>query len=197
MSSAPWNRRSHLQLTKIHCQCLRVTSLRHSRLYLRKMRRRVDKETTTTPRCSGPGKGKPSPIILTSEASLISLQTELKRVLSWEFFRSTATGTRITTKNCRHCESRETEFRVCRNLLQLRPVRRRIAATSKLQRLQSCKTGITTKKEPTGDNTGVRTEDVLLEIRSTWSIICCCSSQLRSATSAATITTKIATVFRN
>jgi hypothetical protein len=40
------------------------------------------------------------------------------------------------------------------NLLQLRPARWGIAASSKLQRLQSCKTGIAAQKEPAEDNTG-------------------------------------------
>lgn len=43
---------------------------------------------------------------------------------------------------------RKTELRMCPNPLQLRPARRRISAPSKLQRLQSCKTGITAQKEP-------------------------------------------------
>jgi hypothetical protein len=41
---------------------------------------------------------------------------------------------------------RETDLRVCHNLLQLRPARRGIVAPSKLQRLQSCKTGIRAQK---------------------------------------------------
>jgi hypothetical protein len=45
------------------------------------------------------GKGRPSPIALTSQANLISLQRKLKIVVSWEFFRNTATETRITTKS--------------------------------------------------------------------------------------------------
>jgi hypothetical protein len=46
------------------------------------------------------GKGRPPPIVLTSEANLISLQRELKSVVSGEFFfRNTATGIRITTKS--------------------------------------------------------------------------------------------------
>jgi hypothetical protein len=60
--------------------------------------------------------------------------------------------------------------------------------------LQSCKTGITAQKEPAGNNTGVIRENILLEIHNTQSIIHCCSSQLRSEASAATITTT-ATVF--
>jgi hypothetical protein len=45
-------------------------------------------------------KGRPPPIVLTSEVDLISLQKELKSVVSGEFFfRNTETGTRITTKN--------------------------------------------------------------------------------------------------
>jgi hypothetical protein len=35
---------------------------------------------------------------------------------------------------------------------------------AKLQRLQSCKTGITAQKGPVGDNTGVSRENILLEI---------------------------------
>jgi hypothetical protein len=42
----------------------------------------------------------PPPTVLTSEANLICLQSELKSVLSREFlFRKTATGTRVTTKS--------------------------------------------------------------------------------------------------
>jgi hypothetical protein len=85
---------------------------------------------------------------------------------------------------------RETELREGPNLLQLQHARRGIAAPSKLQRLQSCKTGITAQKEPAGDNTGVSRRDVLLEIHNT------CTSLFLSAASAATITTKTATVFR-
>jgi hypothetical protein len=52
----------------------------------------------------------------------------------------------------------------CPNLLHLRPARRGIAEPRKLQRLQSCKTGITAEKEPGGDNTGVFRESILLEM---------------------------------
>jgi hypothetical protein len=46
------------------------------------------------------GKGRPSPIVLTPKASLISLQRELKRVVSGEIIiRNTETGTWITTKS--------------------------------------------------------------------------------------------------
>jgi hypothetical protein len=40
------------------------------------------------------GKGRPPPTVLTSEANLVCLQREVKSVLSEEFFRNTATGTR-------------------------------------------------------------------------------------------------------
>jgi hypothetical protein len=43
----------------------------------------------------------------------------------------------------------------------------------KLQRLQSCKTGVTAQKEPAGGNSGVSKENILLEIRSVRSIIRC------------------------
>jgi hypothetical protein len=57
--------------------------------------------STERPGTNGsPGKGRTSPVVLTSEANLISLQRELKSVVSGEFlFRNTATGTRITTKS--------------------------------------------------------------------------------------------------
>jgi hypothetical protein len=43
------------------------------------------------------GKGRPSPIVLISEANLISHHRELKSVVTGEFFfRNTATRTRIT-----------------------------------------------------------------------------------------------------
>jgi hypothetical protein len=41
-------------------------------------------------------KGRPTPIVLTSE--IISFQKDLKAVVTGEFFRNTASGTRITTK---------------------------------------------------------------------------------------------------
>jgi hypothetical protein len=44
-------------------------------------------------------KGRPPPIVLTSEANLLSLQKALKTVVTGKFFRSAASGTRITTKN--------------------------------------------------------------------------------------------------
>jgi hypothetical protein len=45
-------------------------------------------------------KGRPPPIVLTSEANLLSLQKDLKTVVTRGFFfRNTASGTRITTKN--------------------------------------------------------------------------------------------------
>jgi hypothetical protein len=46
----------------------------------------------------GTHESRPPPIILTSEANMICLQREIKRVVGGEFFRNTATGTRITTK---------------------------------------------------------------------------------------------------
>jgi hypothetical protein len=79
---------------------------------------------------------------------------------------------------------RETELRECTKLLQLRPAIWGITAPSKLQRLQSCKTGITKQKEIVGNNTGVSREDIPFKIHNT------ASSQLQSAVSAATITTK-------
>jgi hypothetical protein len=84
---------------------------------------------------------------------------------------------------------RETELRECTNLLQLRPAIRGITTPSKLQRLQSCKIGIIEQKETVGNNNGVSTEDVPLKIHNSVSIIGCCSSQIQSAASAATITT--------
>jgi hypothetical protein len=44
-------------------------------------------------------KGRPPPIVLTSEANPLSLHKDLKTVVTGEFFRNTASGTRITTKN--------------------------------------------------------------------------------------------------
>jgi hypothetical protein len=45
-------------------------------------------------------KGRPPPIVLTSEVTLLSLQKDLKAVVTGEFFfRNTASGTRITTKS--------------------------------------------------------------------------------------------------
>jgi hypothetical protein len=45
-------------------------------------------------------KGRPPPIVLTSEVKLLCLQKDLKAVVTGEFFfRNTASGTRITTKN--------------------------------------------------------------------------------------------------
>jgi hypothetical protein len=43
-------------------------------------------------------KGRPTPIVLTSEANILSLQKDLKTAVTGEFFRNTASGTRITTK---------------------------------------------------------------------------------------------------
>jgi hypothetical protein len=46
-------------------------------------------------------KGKPPSVLLTSEANLLSLQKELKNVVTGEyFFRNTASVTWITTKCC-------------------------------------------------------------------------------------------------
>jgi hypothetical protein len=44
-------------------------------------------------------KHRPPPILLTSEANLISLQKELKSVVRGDFFQNTATRTWITTKS--------------------------------------------------------------------------------------------------
>jgi hypothetical protein len=45
-------------------------------------------------------KGRPSPTALTSEVNLLSLQKDLKAVVTGEFFfRNTASGTRITIKS--------------------------------------------------------------------------------------------------
>jgi hypothetical protein len=45
-------------------------------------------------------KGRPPPIVLTSEVNLLSLQKDFKTVVTGEFFfRNTASGTRITTKS--------------------------------------------------------------------------------------------------
>jgi hypothetical protein len=45
-------------------------------------------------------KGRPPPIVLTTEVNLPSLQKDLKAVVTGEFFfRNTASGTRITTKS--------------------------------------------------------------------------------------------------
>jgi hypothetical protein len=44
-------------------------------------------------------KGRPPPIVLTSEANLLGLQKELKTLVTGEFFRNTASGTRITARN--------------------------------------------------------------------------------------------------
>jgi hypothetical protein len=65
-----------------------------------------------------------------------------------------------------------------RSLLHLLPVRWEIAATIKLQKLQSRKTGITGQKE-LEDISGVSKEDFLLEIHDTRLIIRFCVSQLR------------------
>jgi hypothetical protein len=45
-------------------------------------------------------KGRPPPIVLTSEVNLLSLQKDLKAVVTGEFFmRNIASGPRITTKS--------------------------------------------------------------------------------------------------
>jgi hypothetical protein len=44
-------------------------------------------------------KVRATPIVLTTQANLIILQRELKSAVSGEFFRNTATGTRITTRS--------------------------------------------------------------------------------------------------
>jgi hypothetical protein len=53
--------------------------------------------TKTPERNESPSNAMPTPIALTSEANLISLPRELERAVSEQFFRNTATGTRITT----------------------------------------------------------------------------------------------------
>jgi hypothetical protein len=74
MSAAP---RGHLQLTKIHGQWQWIISSCHSEIYLAETgSERKSTKTPGTTECTG--KGKPPPIILTSEANLISLQRELK-----------------------------------------------------------------------------------------------------------------------
>jgi hypothetical protein len=93
----------------------------------------------------------------------------------------------------RHHECPETKnFSI---LLQLRPARRRIAASSKIQRPKSHKKGITAQKEHASDKTGVRKDNILFEIHNTRSIICRCCRKPRSPASAV-ITIKAATVFR-
>jgi hypothetical protein len=64
-------------------------------------------------------------------------------------------------------------------LLQLRPARRGITATSKIQRLQSRRTGITAQKEPSGDKTGLRRDNILFEIHNIRSIIRRCPPKPR------------------
>jgi hypothetical protein len=44
-------------------------------------------------------KDRPSPILLISEETLISFQTELKIIVTGEFFRKPAAGTRIATSH--------------------------------------------------------------------------------------------------
>jgi hypothetical protein len=45
-------------------------------------------------------KDRPPPVVLTSEANLLSLQKDLKTVVTGKFFFwNTASGTRIATKN--------------------------------------------------------------------------------------------------
>jgi hypothetical protein len=60
-----------------------------------------ERNSTKTPGTNeNTDKGRPHLLVLTSDANLISLQRELKSVVSGEFlFRNTATGTRITTKS--------------------------------------------------------------------------------------------------
>jgi hypothetical protein len=60
----------------------------------------------------------------------------------------------------------------CPNLLQNATCKTRNRRLRKLQKLHSCKTGITAQKEPAGDNRGNR-EDALLEIHNIRSIILC------------------------
>jgi hypothetical protein len=57
--------------------------------------------STKTPGTSeSTGEGRPPPVVITSEANLISLQRELRSVVSAVFFfRNTATGTRVTAKS--------------------------------------------------------------------------------------------------
>jgi hypothetical protein len=55
-------------------------------------------------------KGRPPPIVLTSEANLLHLQKDLKTVVTREFFQNTASGIRITTKNM-------SEYKATQNLL--------------------------------------------------------------------------------
>jgi hypothetical protein len=43
--------------------------------------------------------GTPHPIVLTSEVNILSLQKDLKAVVTGEFFRNIGSGTRITTKS--------------------------------------------------------------------------------------------------
>jgi hypothetical protein len=51
-------------------------------------------------------KGRPLPIILTSEVNILSLQEDLKAVVTEEFFfQNTASGTRITTKSMADCKT--------------------------------------------------------------------------------------------
>jgi hypothetical protein len=56
-------------------------------------------------------------------------------------------------------------------------------------------TGIAAQKAPDGYNTGISKENILLEIHNIRSIIRLCSSQPRSAASAATIATKTVRVL--
>jgi hypothetical protein len=59
-----------------------------------------EESSTETPGTSdSPGKGRPPPIALTSDANLISFHRELNCVVNGEFFfRNIEIGTRITTK---------------------------------------------------------------------------------------------------
>jgi hypothetical protein len=95
MSTAP---SVQLQLPKIHRQLQRITSLRHSEIYLAKTGSE-GKPTETPVTNESTGKGRPPPIIITSEAKLISLQRELKCCKQGVLLQNTATGTQITIKS--------------------------------------------------------------------------------------------------
>jgi hypothetical protein len=61
-----------------------------------------------------PDKGRPPPLVLSSEANILSLQKDLKTVVTGEFFfRNTASGTRITTKSM-------ADYKATQNLLSQR-----------------------------------------------------------------------------
>jgi hypothetical protein len=53
-------------------------------------------------------KGRQPPIVLTSDTNLLSLQKDLKTVVTGEFFRNTASGTQITTKKWQTTKPRRT-----------------------------------------------------------------------------------------